>query len=211
MKKILVALMLCMVSIMGFGESYYWEKKVLPTVNDFHPDGDYIICYETADGKVKIFKDFTTQALTVSKVNDSTIMCDDSLQWVIERIENRLYTIQNNDGYYIATQYDKTEYGTLEYTKTYGLVNITTSCQIYSDCYNSGGCLNSWQYISFDKTTNTFNVVTHGDANISLYACKNGIENIVLNENTYKKYSDGMIFIVKNGVKYNILGQIVRN
>ena len=58
-------------------------------------------------------------------------------------------------GYYIATQYDKTEYGTLEYSIKYGLVDISIGSQIWSYHYSIGGCLNVWQCISFNKATNT--------------------------------------------------------
>jgi len=70
MKKILSMIMLCVISIMCFGENYYWEKVKL-TSSEYHKDGEYIICYETPGNKIKVFQNFMTQAITINKTNDS--------------------------------------------------------------------------------------------------------------------------------------------
>ena len=212
-----MAIALCLVCAVNvFSENYYWQKVDL-IATEYHSDGEYLICFDAPGGKVKVFKNFNCPVLTYDKLTDSTFICDDSLQWVIERIENRLYSIQNNDGYYIATQYDKTEYSTLEYSIKYGLVDISSGSQIWSYYYNSGGCLNVWQCISFNKTTNTFNAATRGDANISLYARKNKVSTVATsidNINTsngikYKYIIDGIMYITRDGNTYNTLGQKV--
>lgn len=212
MKKIFMTIALCLMCAVNiFSENYYWRKVDLIST-EYHPDGNYLICFDTPGGKVKVFKNFNSTVLTCNKLTDTTFVCDDSLQWTIERIENRLYSMQNNEGYYITTQYDKTEYGTLEYTTKYGLVDISSSSQIWSYYYSSG-CLNIWQCISFDKTTNTFNAVTRGDGNISLYiretGIETGIENAVDDSKHIKQLINGIVYITVNGVTYDLLGQIV--
>ena len=150
MKRIFIALMLCMVSISGFAEVSRFQKVIFPTELT---DGYYIICYET-NTKVKIFQRFDEFAISIKKESDSTILCEDSLAWELEKIDSVFYTLLNSHGEYLHRE------GTDECDKqlilsiSYGLICVNDYGLLCTRVNSNAGCW--WRMVDYNIEKNCF-------------------------------------------------------
>lgn len=228
MKKIFMAIALClMCAVNVFGEDCKFQKI---NSTDEITDGEYIICYETST-EIKIFQQFGDTAVSVKKQNDSVVVCDDLLGWDFKCISGSLYAISNADGQYLnsvkGTDAHGDTYYKMELSDTIGLTLIENPFQNNSNGFviRVGEYANniynySYDYVFYNIENNTFSAnlhntlstsYEHGNPNTSIYKkIIIGIPNVEPTDKATKQIIDGVMYIIKDGKMYGILGQQVR-
>ena len=210
MKKILLFLFV-LFSISIFAEQQTYQRVEFPVHTNL-TDGMYIICYE-ATSKVKVFQNFDDNAISINRLNDSIIQCDDSLSWELEVIDNKnfIFTLFNGNEYLFSENINTDGSHTLFLSSDYGLVKIINTGEIWSyTASNNGSYMNHFVY--YDITTNKFISHIRGTANpnTKLYRKINNIATSldeISNINDPKKKIINSQFIIEyDNKKYNIFG-----
>ena len=222
MKKIFMAIALClMCAVNGFGEICRFEKVNFPT--DL-TDGDYIICYETSS-KVKVFQQFDEFAVSVTKENDTTILCDNSLAWEFEKIDGNLFALSNN-----KLEYLHTEQNNIVISNQYGIIRIGDNGSIFTykrnEYYNGEWDVNYLIYKIEEniftikgvrvKYNNSNGVPTNANSNTSIYKKVKNDNSVATNieftnseQKGTKQIINGVMYIINGDKTYDIFGQKV--
>lgn len=229
MKKIFMVIALClMCAVNVFGKDCTFQKI---NSTDEITDGEYIICYETSTN-IKIFQQFGDTAVSVKKQNDSVVVCDDLLAWDFKCISDSLYAISNADGQYLNSVKGTDVYGDtyykMELSGTDGLTLIKNPFRNNSNgfviCANNTQHANnidhySYDYVFYNIEYNTFSAnlhntlstsYEHGNPNTSIYKKIICIPNVEITNNSTKQIIDGVMYIIRDGKMFDILGQIIK-
>jgi hypothetical protein len=222
MKKLLMAIVLCLVCTVSFGQE---SKYVKTTSVDIIESGvDFIIARKLNGKNITVFNCDTipNQGMFLKMDSDSTVFCNDSLSMCflgssIIRNKDYKYLTSTNDnkGLYFSDTYN-VSYVYLNYLSGNNYFCIYNSK--FPDSYGYG----SYLYLKYDTGNNIFKCSEFssncgyptygGNFTLEIYVKQaedsptTDINNITVKQNTIKCIKNGKLTIQKDGKTYDILG-----
>lgn len=206
MKKFFMAIVLCLVCTLSFGQE---SKYVKTTSLNFVESGtDFIIAIKLNGKNITVFNCDTvpSQGIFLKMENDSTILCHDSVSMCCLGVS----IMRNKDSKYLS--FNQSNFFSDEYNAIYINVKDGLFC-IYSGYSSSGNML------KYSKSNNKFSIATYKSysstsptGNLEIYVKQaedsptTNINNITVKQNTIKCIKNGQLTIQKDGKTYDILG-----
>lgn len=222
MKKFLMAIVLCLVCTVSFGQE---SKYVKTTSVDIIESGvDFIIARKLNGKNITVFNCDTipSQGMFLKMENDSTVLCNDSLSMCflgssIIRNKDYKYLTSDNGCLYFSDTYEQSHI----YQNYLGGNNYNYFC-IYNYYRATGYGYSDYLYLNYNTGKNIFEVETlntncgiptwGGYFTLEIYvkqiedSSTTNINNITVKQNTIKCIKNGQLTIQKDGKEYNILG-----
>jgi hypothetical protein len=206
MKKFLMAIVLCLVCTLSFGQESKYVKTT--SLNFVETGEDFIIARKLNGKNIAVFNCDTvpSQGIFLKMDNDSTVFCNDSVSMCCLGLS----IMRNKDGKYLS--FKQSNFFSDEYNAIY--IKVKDSLfSIYS------GGISSGRMLSYSKNDNNFYIATYqlynaafpsGDLEIyvkqSEDSTNTNINNITIKQNTIKCIKNGKLIIQKDGKTYDILG-----
>lgn len=214
MKKFFMAIVLCLVCTLSFGQE---SKYVKTTSIDIIESGVEFIVARKLNGKnITVFNCDTipSQGIFLKMENDSTVLCNDSLSMcrfgiAILRNKDGKYLTSNENPLYFSSIYERSS---IEFSGYFCIYNF------HSD--DTWGYSN-YAYLFYNQSDNTFKSSTFNSNigrptngfpyTLEIYVKQEdspttNINNITVKQNTIKCIKNGKLTIQKDGKTYDILG-----
>jgi hypothetical protein len=215
MKKFFMAIVLCLVCTVSFGQESKYVKTT--SLNFVETGEDFIIARKLNGKNIAVFNCDTipSQGMFLKMENDSTVLCNDSLSMCCFGLS----IIRNKDGKYLTSNENPLHFSSIYEPSSIKFSDYFCIYNFHSD--DTWGYSN-YAYLLYKQSNNTFESSTFnsncgyptwgGHFTLEIYvkqeedSSTTNINNITVKQNTIKCIKNGKLTIQTDGKTYDILG-----